>query len=62
MPKTHCNHCPIVEFCNRSPILVDRPTGKYVGKGDQRKPVTVKARLCPLVLAVNHVIEASIEP
>ena len=50
MPKVHCNHCPIIEFYNTNPIMVDRPTGKC----KEGKPVTVKRRLCPILIAVSQ--------
>jgi len=56
MPKTHCNRCPIVEFCNKNPIMVMRPTGKFTGRGANRKPVMIKDKLCPLLIAISRTI------
>jgi len=36
-----CKHCPIIDECNKNPILVDAV---------DRKGKRVKARLCPLVI------------
>jgi len=52
MPKVHCKHCPIIEFCNINPILVNRPTGKQKGG----KPVNAKVRLCPILIAIGRTI------
>lgn len=56
MPKTHCNHCPIVEFCNKDPIMVNAPSGKYMGRGANRKPVMIRKRLCPLLIAISRTV------
>lgn len=43
MPK--CKHCPIIDECNRNPIIVNAPGNK--GKAVQR-------RLCPLVVILDR--------
>ena len=39
MPK--CKRCPIIDECNKNPILVNTPDSK--GK-------SIKKRLCPLII------------
>jgi len=43
MPR--CKHCPIVDECNKDPIVVNAPDSK--GKPVQR-------RLCPLVIVLSR--------
>lgn len=69
MPKVHCKHCPIIEFCNLNPILVNRPTGKVkggtlnpvTGMKTGGKPITIKVRLCPLLLAIGQAVRPPME-
>jgi hypothetical protein len=43
MPR--CKHCPIIDECNKNPIVVNAPHSK--GKPVQR-------RLCPLVIVLSR--------